>query len=107
MAVIGFKDKHSWVVAGWAYRQALEDIISHCEDSKVAAILKIQIETDGIIVDFLEPELSARVTQAIKQVAEGILSGAIRSSIYDKSYGDEHRVREYVKGLQELLQTIP
>jgi len=110
MAVISFleKQEHNWVVARWAYRQILEDVISHCPaDSEMIGVLADKMESDGLLMEFLEPALAARITSAIKRVAEGILSGAIRSAIQDKPSGTAHMVQEYRKGLQELLETIP
>ncbi|HEV2963558.1 MAG TPA: hypothetical protein VG649_17155 [Candidatus Angelobacter sp.] len=110
MAVIGFsgKPEHNWIVARWVYRQILEDVISHCpEDSEIADKAANSLETDGLLIEFLEPSLAARITNAVRQVVAGILSGAIRSGIHDQSYGDADRVREYRKALQELLEAIP
>ena len=110
MAVIGFSSKpeYNWVVARWVYRQVLEDLISHCpEDSEIADTAANSLETDGLLMEFLEPSLAARITNAVREVVAGILSGAIRSGIHDQSYGDAYRVGEYRKALQELLQAIP
>jgi hypothetical protein len=110
MAVIGFSDKveHNWIFARWVYRQVLEDVISHCpNDTEMVEMLTEKINTDGLLTEFLEPALAARVANAIKQVTSGILSGAIRSGIHDKSHGDAHRVKGYRNALQELLKAIP
>ncbi len=61
----------------------------------------------GLHLDLLEPALAARVTNAIRQVATGILSGAIRSGIHDQPYGNAQTVEEYRKGLQQLLDAFP
>jgi hypothetical protein len=110
MAVIGFSDKPDeiWSVAGWAFRQVLDDVISqHPGDSDMADEFTRSKTYSGLSVDLLKPELAARVTNAIRQVANGILSGTIRSGIHDQSYGDATRVEQYRQGLRELLEAIP
>lgn len=110
MAVIGFSDKPEeiWCVAGWAFRQVLDDVISqYPEDSEMADEFAQSKTYSGLSVDLLEPELAAKVTSAIKQVAIGILSGAIRSGIHDKPYGDARTVEQYREGLQQLLEATP
>jgi hypothetical protein len=76
MAVIAFSDKpgHSWVVAGWAYRQVLEDVMSHYpEEDDIVHVLAEKKAGDGLLAGFLEPPLTVRITSAIRRVAEGIL----------------------------------
>lgn len=110
MAVIGFSDKPEevWCVAGWAFRQVLDDVISQYPGDIEMADEFAQSKTySGLSVDLLEPELAARATNAIRQVATGILSGAIRSGIHDQPYGDAMTVEQYREGLQELLEAIP
>lgn len=110
MAVIGFSDRPEevWCVAGWAFRQLRDDVLSqYPEDSEMANEFAVAETQGGLSVDFLEPELAARVTNAIRQVATGILSGAIRSGIHDQPYGNTQTVEEYRKGLQQLLEAFP
>ena len=110
MGAIAFstKPEESWVVAGWAFRQILDDIAGqHPDDSEIARKFEEAKAIGGLIVYRLHPDLAARVTTAIKDVAKGILSGAIRSGIVDQAYGDERTVAEYRKGLQQLLEAIP
>ncbi len=110
MAVIGFSDKaeHNWVVARWVYRQVLEDVISHFpNDSEMVDMLTQKIETDGLLTEFVEHSLAARITNAIREVTSGILSGNIRSGLQDKPSGTAHTINEYRKGLQRLLEAIP
>src|SRR5262249_21820647 len=110
MAVIAFSDDpgKGWVVAGWAVRQVLDDVLSqHPNDSAMAAEFAVAKLTSGILVHSLEPDLAARVTKAIRDVATGILSGRIRSGIYDQPYGDAGTVEQYLAALKELLQIIP
>lgn len=110
MAVIGFSDKPEeiWCVAGWAFRQVLDDVISqYPEDSEMAEAFALSKTQSGLHVDMLEPKLGAKVTDAIRQVAKGILSGTIRSGIVDKPYGDTMTVEQYREGLQQLLEVLP
>jgi hypothetical protein len=110
MGAIAFstKPEESWVVAGWAFRQILDDIAAqHPDDSEIAGKFEEAKALSGLMVYRLHPDLAARVTTAIKDVAKGILSGAIRSGMVDKPYGDERTVAEYRKGLQQLLEAIP
>lgn len=110
MAVIGFSDRPEqiWCVAGWAFRQVLDDVISqYPEDSKMADAFARSKTQSGLHIDSLEPEFAAKVTNAIRQVATGILSGAIRSGIVDQSYSDAKTVEQYQEGLQQLLEAIP
>jgi len=56
-------------------------------------------------VELLDQPLAGRVTRAIKEVAAGVLAGAIRPQITGKF--DEETVQEYRKGLQLLLEATP
>jgi|SRR5882762_4465324 len=110
MGAIAFstKPEENWVVAGWAFRQVLDDTASqHPDDSEMAREFEEAKAVSGLIVYRLQPDLAARVTSAIKDVATGILSGTIRSGISNQRYGDERTVQEYRKGLQQLLESIP
>ncbi len=110
MGAISFstKPEDSWVVAGWAFRQVLDDTASrHPEDSEMAREFEEAKAISGLIVYKLQRDVAARVTTAIKDVVTGILSGKIRSRIVDQPYSDERTVEEYRKGLQQLLEAIP
>jgi hypothetical protein len=110
MAAIAFsKDaEKSWVVAGWAFRQLLDDVIAQNPgDSEMAEKFAQSKTHSGLMVYLLGPEFAARVTSAIKHIVTGILSGTIRSGIYDQPYGDTRTVEQYRAALQELLKAIP
>lgn len=110
MGAIAFstKPEESWVVAGWAFRQILDDTASqHPEDSEMAKKFEEANAISGLMVYMLRPDFAARITSAIREVATGILSGTIQSGIVDQPYGDERTVQEYRKGLQQLLEVIP
>ena len=63
--------------------------------------------TDGLMVYLLPPDLAARVTNAIRDAAVGILSGTIHSGIAERHHGDERTIAQYREALQELLEAIP
>ena len=110
MAVISFsvKPENIWCVAGWAFRQVLDDVISqYPEDAEMAIELNRARELKGLIIDGLSPDFETLVTSAIKHVVTGILSGAIRSGIVDQPYGHARTVKQYLEGLQELQRAIP
>jgi hypothetical protein len=108
--VIGFSEKSEevWFIAGWAFRQVLDDVISqYPEDSEMAAEFAKAKALSGLHVDSLEPEFAARIASAIRQVATGILSGTIQSGIHDQPYGDAMTVKQYREGLRQLLEAFP
>ncbi len=100
--------EESWVVAGWAFRQILDDIVrQYPADSEMAIEFEEAKAISGLIVYKLKPDTAAKITTALREVATGILSGMIRSGIVNQTYGDERTVQEYRKGLQQLLEVIP
>jgi hypothetical protein len=110
MGAIAFsrKPEHSWVRAGWVLRQVLDDTVSqNPEDSEMAQEFQAAKDTDGLMVYLLPPDLSARVTNAIRKVATGILSGTIHSGVAERHHGDERTVAQYREALQKLLEAIP
>jgi hypothetical protein len=110
MGTIAFstKPEECWAVAGWAIRQILDDVVSqYPQDSEIANEFEGAKAIDGLMVYLLKPELAARVTNAIRAVATGILSRTVRSGIVDQPYGDERTVAQYRDALRELLQAIP
>lgn len=108
MAVIRFRPEHSWIVARWACRQILEDVLAITpQDSEVIKALREQADVDGILLDSFDPLLAAKISNRIKFAAEEILSGRIQSSILEKPFGNPHMVEEYRKGLKQLLDIIP
>ncbi len=109
--VISFSSKTEevWgVVAGWAYRQVMDDVISQYPgDSEMAGIFAEAKAIGGLHLYLLEPEIAVRIKRGIWQVATGILSGTIRSGIHDQPYGDTRTIEQYREVLQELLETFP
>ena len=86
MADISFSDKpdETWVVAGWAFRQVLDDVISqYPDDSEMGSLLARSKECKWLHIDSLDPVVATKITRAIAHVAKGVLSGTIRSGILD------------------------
>ncbi len=107
MGAIAFSKnpENSWVVAGWAFRQILDDTLSrYPEDAEMAKEFEVAKALSGLTIYSLRPELAARVARAIREVASGILSGAIRSGITEQLYGSEEIVNQYRIGLKQLLE---
>jgi hypothetical protein len=110
MGAIAFtKDpQEGWVVAGWAFRQILDDTASwHPSDSELAEEFDKAKAISGLMVHSLPPEFAARVASALRETAAGVLSGSIRSGIADKPYGDDRTTEQYREALRQLIETIP
>jgi hypothetical protein len=110
MGAIAFskEPEHCVVYAGWVLRQIMDDTASqHPEDSEMAAAFEGGKAIDGLMVYLFPAELAARVTNAIKKMAIGVLSGTIHSGIAERHHGDERTVTQYREALQELLEAIP
>src|SRR5215467_7090707 len=110
MGAIAFsrKPEHSVVYAGWVLRQLMDDTASqHPEDSEMAREFEGAKAIDGLIVYLLPAELAARVTNAIKEVATGILSGTVHSGVAERHRGNERTVAQYKEALREILEAIP
>src|SRR6266496_1486136 len=103
MAVISFskKPEEIWHVAGWAFRQVLDDVVSQFPEDKEMANKFEEAKTcySGLLVEMLEHDFAARVVGALRQVLTRILSGAIRSGIHDHPYGDGKTVEQYHQAL--------
>src|SRR5688572_15579078 len=110
MAVIGFSDKPEqiWCVAGWAFRQVIDDVLSHhpC-DPATRAKLEQARALKGLPLYRLDAKLASNVTDAIRDVITRILSGEIQSGIHDQTYGDAVTVMQFHRSLRELLEMIP
>lgn len=108
MAVISMSDDENhptdtWKVAGWAFRQVLDDVVAHYPaDVEMAEKFEESKTYGGLILRLLPKEFAARIAEAIFEVTTGILSGTVRSGIVDQPYGDEHTIEQYREGLKEL-----
>lgn len=110
MAVISFSDQPNeiWCVAGWAFRQLLDDVISqHPENGEMAAKFEESKTYGGLVLDLLKPEMAEKFAAAIRTVAEGILSGTISSRLINQTYGDAVTIEQYRSALKELLEALP
>lgn len=110
MGAIAFskKPEESWVVAGWAFRQILDDVAAqYPNDAEMIKELNDAKALGGLMVYFLPPDIAARVLDAIKHVVSGILSGTIKTGLGSHPYGDKSTLQEYKVGLQQLLGVIP
>lgn len=105
MAIISFSDqpREIWCVAGWAFRQLLDDVISqHPDDEEMAAKLEASKTYGGLVLYLLKPEMAEKIATSIRKVAEGILSGLI-----NQTYGDTVTIGQYRSPLKELLDALP
>ena len=108
MAVIGWHSKPgSWVVAGWAFRQILEDVCSRWPtDSEMVATLEQARDLKYLFIDSFNGELAERLGNAIRETASGIQSGKIRSGLLDKPYGTANAMAEYQTSMRELVAVV-
>ena len=109
MGVISFSDspEGTWSVAGWAFNQILDDLIKErSNDAEMVDKLEQAKLYSGLILYTLEPSFADRITRAISNVANGILSGTIRSGIVDQPYGNETTVRQYLESLEKLIDYV-
>jgi hypothetical protein len=107
--VIAFSDEpeESWVMAGWVFRQVLEDVASqHSADTEMLAKFEVAEAIGGLHVRTMESQLKVRTTNAIKETVSDILSGKKLSGIRQKPYGDQRKIDQYHSALQELMETI-
>jgi len=109
MATIGWHKKpaDAWVVAGWAFRQVLEDVRSqYSTDADMISELELARDLKYLFIDSFSPDLAKRLANAIRDTAAGILSGAIRSGLLDQPYGDANAIAEYRSALPELIAVV-
>ena len=96
-----------WYVAGWAFRQLLEDVSGqYADDAQILAELEKAELHAGLILHSLDAPIADCITQAISKVIDGILNRSIRSGIEDKPYGDSETVEQYFGALNELSRMI-
>ena len=108
MALIGWQNtSDSWVVAGWAFRQVLEDVRSQfCTDAEMISKLELARDLKYLFIDSFSPDLAKRLANAIRETATGILSGAVRSGLIDKPYANANAIAEYRSALPELIAVV-
>jgi hypothetical protein len=108
MGVIGWhNERDSWVVAGWAFRQVLEDVRSQSPtDPEMVSALERAEDLKYVFIDSFNGELAKRLADAIRDTAPGIQSGKIRSGLLDKPYGTANAIAEYRNSMQELVAIV-
>jgi hypothetical protein len=108
MGVISFSDnggKDTWHVAGWAFRQVLDDVSRHySDDLDIVEKLEEAKLHSGLILYSLEPSFAARLKAAINDVARGIRAGTMSSGITEQPYSTAVTVEQYLRSLDELLR---
>lgn len=106
MAVIGFSTGDGWIVARWAFRQFLEDIIAvYPEDSEMKDEINKALAFDGLHLDLMDILLVRKFIKAIKNVATKILQGSYDVRLRKNSIDDEG-LRMYTNSMNELLEYI-
>ena len=96
-----------WYVAGWAFRQLLDDVRQqYAKDTEIVAQLESAELYSGLMIDLLDPSVANRITDAISKVIDGILNHTIRSGIEEQPYGDTVTVEQYFGALKELSLMI-
>ena len=108
MACIGWHKKpDAWVVAGWAFRQVLEDVRSQCpDDAQMISELELARDLKYVFIDSFGPDLAKRLAEAIQITAAGIQTGQIRSGILDKRGFTANDVLEYRDSMRELVAVV-
>jgi len=107
--VISFSDSadHTWLVAGWAFRQILDDVRrQYANDEELIRELELAEIHSGLMLEGLEPALAGRMEAAIRNVVSGILAGTIPSGITEQPYGDQSTVQQYLESLKDLMQIL-
>jgi hypothetical protein len=95
-------------VAGWAFRQIIDDVLMcYPDDLELAKKFDIAKTYDSLSVYDLPPEMSVRAVEMLKVVARKILSGELRSGLLSQPYGDSKTETDYKKGLESLLLILP
>lgn len=110
MGVISFSEnpEQTWQVAGWAFRQVLEDVLQLYPSDKSLHEEFEQAEIyDSLSVYSLSQEMADKIVEGIRQVIEGVLTGTIESGICSKQYGDSDTQNQYKSGLRSLLLALP
>ena len=99
--------EYIWYVAGWAFRQLLEDVSrQYAYDTQIVKELEKAELHYGLILHSLDAPIADRITQAISNVIDGILNHTIRSGIEEQPYGNRVTVEQYFEALNELSRMI-
>jgi hypothetical protein len=105
MAGISFsKDPQGiWIVAGWAFRQVLQDVrAAYPEDAEIRSEF-IDAEALGFLhLDDLREDVAAKIRRALCCVANGILEGTFRSGLGER-FRDSETIDAYADGMRGLI----
>ena len=105
MAGISFGDEpqNVWIVAGWAFRQFLQDIEPWTGGDLELTNALAESEIIGFLdVQSLNDTLRAKMTKIIEGMCRGILDGTCPSGIR-ASFPDAETHEAYLVGIRELL----
>lgn len=106
MGAIAFSEQpeHIWVVAGWAFRQLLDDVSAkYPNDSEMRNAFDEAKAIGGLIVYRLQPDVAVRITEGIRAVASAILADTAQSGLINQTYGNKQAIEQYQIGLRQLL----
>ena len=107
--VVSFSERPEdiWYVAGWAFRQLIEDVSrQYANDPEIVDQLEKAEIHHGLMIDDLDPLIADRITDAVSKAIDGILNHTIRSGIEEQPYGDTVTVEQYFGALKELSSMI-
>lgn len=110
MGVINFSKEpvRYWQVAGWAFRQVLDDVAQlEPDDTELQKTFEVAKLYDALSVYSLSDEMADRVIGGLRRVAEGVLSGSVESGISAQPYGNPETLIDYRSGLRDLLSVLP
>jgi hypothetical protein len=108
MAGISFGDKPDtvWIVAGWAFRQTLQDLRAYAQGSAAFLGALASAEHLGFLdVETQESRLRDEMTHAIGTMCRDILDGTATSGI-ERSFPDSKTQNAYREGIQMLLSAL-
>ena len=108
MGIITFSSNSEldWYVAGWAFRQILDDVVrSFPDDAEIADEFEAAKLYKSLMLELLEPLVAARIKRHIAS-CRGILAGTVESGIGEQPYGDAQTRAQYFGALKELLRVV-
>lgn len=109
MAVISFAqtDSKIWLVAHWAHRRFLTDVIA-CfpDDTEMEHQLERAIALDGLHLHMLERDFASRIVKAMRIVASATINGTEMPCLRWKEGLDDEGQQMYREGISGLLRLI-
>jgi hypothetical protein len=108
MAGISFGDapESVWIVAGWAFRQVVQDLRAYAHGDAAFLDALASAEHIGFLdIESQEPRQRAGMTNAIETMCRGILDGTASSGI-EESFPDPETQSAYREGIQLLLNAV-